>query len=177
VPPDVGASPQRAAHEQATVLGEQDAALPPCPLDEVGVVGIVAVRGVDAQQPQPPGERPEVDIEQEAGAARQALRAGWRVELDHRAVAEPVGHRRPHLGQRDAERLHDVADRRPAVVRHHDLRTPPPRREEEPQRRGWTDHHLHPVEDPRLTGSGQPVKSGVAAGRVTRQPGNRRPRW
>ena len=62
---DVGAEPQRAAAEQAAVLGEQHAALGAGLLDQGVVVAVVGVGGVDPGQPESAGQRAQVHVEHE----------------------------------------------------------------------------------------------------------------
>ena len=71
---NVRRSPKGPPPQQATVLGEQQPILPPGPLDQLVVIGVIAVRGVHAEQPQPPGQRAEVHVQQQPRRAVQRLR-------------------------------------------------------------------------------------------------------
>jgi len=55
------------AHQQPAVAGEQRPLIGGGRRGQLGVAGVVAVGGVQPQQPQPVGERAEMHVEQEAG--------------------------------------------------------------------------------------------------------------
>jgi hypothetical protein len=113
-----GAKPERTAAQQCTVLGQQHS-LPGVGLFDQRVViqgGLVV--SVNAGQPQPPRECPQVDIQQEA-SHRQRLRPSYRIDLRHVPAGEPaagrdhgaVDRKAADFGQRHPPRLHDVSQR------------------------------------------------------------------
>jgi hypothetical protein len=146
----VGAQPQPAPAQQPAIPGEQG----PVPgvrlLDEGVVVAVVSVGGVDAEQPQPAGERAQVHVQQEP-CLGERLRPGYRGDGHPLAASEPVPGRqgprapgrtihaqrahakRADLGQRHPERLHHMPQRRRPVAGHPHPPGAVPRRQEHPQ--------------------------------------------
>jgi hypothetical protein len=150
-----GRPAQGSPPEQATVLGEEEPVLPAGLLDEIGVGGVVAVRGVHTEQPQPPGERAEMDVEQQLGRAVQRLRSRASDDLDPLVGRRPpVGRdvsardaQRTYLGERDTDALHEVPERGAGIPGNLHRPGAPPGREQEPQLRA----HLKPDHVPART--------------------------
>ena len=109
--------------------------------DEGVVVGVVAVGGVQAEDPQPPGQAAEPDVEQEAHRPGHLLRSRHRTDLDHGSGAGllrgvrcgTVLHEPTDLGQRNPGRLHGMPERGSAVPLHLEPGTAAARGEEQPQ--------------------------------------------
>jgi hypothetical protein len=88
---DVCPEPQRPATEQTSVLGEQHTALGVGLRDQRVVVEVIGVGGIHTEQPQPPGQRAEMDVEDETRRPRRKpLRSLDRTHLYHVTVARPV---------------------------------------------------------------------------------------
>lgn len=130
---------QRAAAQQAPVLGEQEPVVGRGLRDEGVVAGVVVPGHVDAEQAQAPGERAEVHVEQQPRRPVERLRARAHRHLDDVTPRQPVGDRHghsrdaevAHLGEGYADGLHDVPDRRGRVVGNcDDTGRPPARREQ-----------------------------------------------
>lgn len=81
---DVRPRPDLAAAQQPAVPGEQDAPLPCREGGEGGVADVLAlVRRVDAKEPQPAGQRAEMDVEEEPqGRAGDLLGAFHGADVD-----------------------------------------------------------------------------------------------
>ncbi len=89
-----------------------------------------------------------MDIKQKAGRAADPLRPRHWVNLDRGSSLRAIG--RIHGGvinqqctdlrQRDAERLHDVPERRADVIRHVDVLAPPARHDKQPQLTSQPQH-------------------------------------
>ena len=165
----VGRAPQGTPSQQAAVLGQQQPVLTSRLLDQLVVVGVVAVRRVHPQQPQPATERTQVHVEQQPRRPAQRLRPRVRHDLDQLLRLRPPAHadrlaadpERADLRERDPGGLHDVAERGGGVSRHVHDTGPPPRRQQEPQlrRHAEPDHVAEiPVRGPagRAAG-GDPV--------------------
>lgn len=158
---DVCPGPQLAPSQQAPVPGQQNAPVLCRVPGEGGVPDVLAeVRAVHAEQPQPPCQRAEMDVEQEAErGAGHLLGALHRVHLDGLARVRdvrgrygPAVHGQPAgLGERDAGRLDDVAERGRAVGDQGRTSLAAFRREEEAQLRGDFEVDLRSVHAVRMS--------------------------
>jgi hypothetical protein len=129
LPAHEGRPAQAPAHQQAPVSAEEHSVLSSGLLDEVVVVSVVFVRRVDAQEPEPAGERAEVNVQQEERWPLQRLGPGSDHDIELVLLLQPTppGQRNlgyeqvPDLGQWHTRALDEMPHRGGRIVPKVDL--------------------------------------------------------